>query len=62
MIQCLTYTEPLAAYLQTLTYLVLDNTNNHFSHMDSYYGAVVDETVDLKAVKARFRHELGYSE
>uniref|UniRef100_A0A803KWQ8 Uncharacterized protein n=1 Tax=Chenopodium quinoa TaxID=63459 RepID=A0A803KWQ8_CHEQI len=54
--------------IQTLSYLVPDSKNDSVNHLDSYFGAVADESVDMKAssyissVKARFRHELPYSD
>lgn len=52
----------------TLSYVVPDTKIDSVNHMDSYLGAVADETVNMKAsnyissVKARFRHELSCSE
>lgn len=54
--------------IPTLSYLIPDSKYDTVNHLDSYFGAVADETVNMKAsnyissVKARFRHELSFSE
>ncbi|KAK9750007.1 hypothetical protein RND81_02G165800 [Saponaria officinalis] len=53
---------------QSVSYTVPDQSHGSVNHFDDYFGAVADETVNMKAtnyissVKARFRHEFHRSD